>query len=397
MSNRAQTDHIWDSSGQITSSGSANAYVIATAEPITGYYQGMPPIRFKANFGNTGSATANINGLGAVTLKKGGGATDLASGDIVSGGVYTLSHDGTNFQVLELNSPAVTSVGGFPLSASGDRWGVLPVVGTDGVMEIGQSIDFHNSDGDTTDNANRLDTNGGTVGLYETPSGGVLKRIVSAIDSTLAQGDILYFDGTNFVRLAPGTSGQFLQTLGAAATPQWASALPLLAFGSVSAAATLDLVLTAYTAYRGIKLFLCNFLPATDGQALNLRTSTNGGSSYDAGASDYASSSIRYGTGAAVGLTGSAGTTAIAIATSTNNVGNASNEGANAEITLLGQANTAFYTRVSVKAEQFDTATLFTTCVGGGARLAAADVDAIRVMFASGNIASGTYALFGIP
>jgi hypothetical protein len=39
-----------------------------------------------------------------------------------------------------------------------------------------------------------------------------------------AQGDIIYFNGTNWVRLAPGTSGQFLKTLGAAANPLWAAA-----------------------------------------------------------------------------------------------------------------------------------------------------------------------------
>lgn len=39
-----------------------------------------------------------------------------------------------------------------------------------------------------------------------------------------AQGDVLYFDGTNWVRLAPGTSGQLLKTNGAAANPQWATA-----------------------------------------------------------------------------------------------------------------------------------------------------------------------------
>lgn len=36
-----------------------------------------------------------------------------------------------------------------------------------------------------------------------------------------AQGDVIYFDGTNWARLAPGTSGQFLKTQGAAANPVW--------------------------------------------------------------------------------------------------------------------------------------------------------------------------------
>ena len=38
-----------------------------------------------------------------------------------------------------------------------------------------------------------------------------------------AQGDIMYYSGTDWVRLAPGTSGQFLQTQGAAANPTWAT------------------------------------------------------------------------------------------------------------------------------------------------------------------------------
>lgn len=38
-----------------------------------------------------------------------------------------------------------------------------------------------------------------------------------------AQGDVLYHNGTQYVRLGPGTSGQFLKTQGAAANPTWAA------------------------------------------------------------------------------------------------------------------------------------------------------------------------------
>ena len=55
---------------------------------------------------------------------------------------------------------------GMNTSASGDRWGVIPFVATDGVMEVGQYIDFHNSDADAGDSAVRLDTGGGTSDLY---------------------------------------------------------------------------------------------------------------------------------------------------------------------------------------------------------------------------------------
>lgn len=39
-----------------------------------------------------------------------------------------------------------------------------------------------------------------------------------------AQGDILYFNGTNWVRLAAGTNGYFLKTNGTGANPAWALA-----------------------------------------------------------------------------------------------------------------------------------------------------------------------------
>lgn len=38
-----------------------------------------------------------------------------------------------------------------------------------------------------------------------------------------SQGDVLYYNGTHWVRLAAGTSGYFLKTLGAGANPAWAS------------------------------------------------------------------------------------------------------------------------------------------------------------------------------
>lgn len=54
------------------------------------------------------------------------------------------------------------------------------------------------------------------------------------------QGDIFYDNGSSIVRLVPGTSGQVLQTQGAAANPQWASggALQFVSNTTVSGAAT---------------------------------------------------------------------------------------------------------------------------------------------------------------
>lgn len=45
-------------------------------------------------------------------------------------------------------------------SVSGNRWGVLPEVGSNGVLEIGRYLDFHTTDGDTSDYGARFDYDG---------------------------------------------------------------------------------------------------------------------------------------------------------------------------------------------------------------------------------------------
>ncbi len=82
-----------------TATGSSNAYAI-TVTPVPLAYADKQLFRFKANFSNTGSATLNVNTLGAKTIKKSDGATNLASGDIENGQIVVVQYDGTNFQML---------------------------------------------------------------------------------------------------------------------------------------------------------------------------------------------------------------------------------------------------------------------------------------------------------
>ncbi len=50
-------------------------------------------------------------------------------------------------------------------------------------------------------------------------------------------GDLLYFDGSHWIRLASGTSGKYLQTKGSA-TPVWISSIKQSAVGTTSAPTT---------------------------------------------------------------------------------------------------------------------------------------------------------------
>lgn len=48
-------------------------------------------------------------------------------------------------------------------------------------------------------------------------------RLADLANASWAQGDIAYYNGTNLVRLAAGTTGHFLKTLGTGANPAWDS------------------------------------------------------------------------------------------------------------------------------------------------------------------------------
>ena len=57
--------------------------------------------------------------------------------------------------------------------------------------------------------------------LLVSATSGSLDSLSDVVITTEAQGDILYFNGTNWVNLPAGTSGYFLKTQGAGANPVW--------------------------------------------------------------------------------------------------------------------------------------------------------------------------------
>jgi len=77
--------------------GATDAYAISLNPTLTAYTAGMS-VSFKANTVNTAAASLNIDGLGAITIKKNHDAT-LADGDIEAGQVVTVVYDGVDFQM----------------------------------------------------------------------------------------------------------------------------------------------------------------------------------------------------------------------------------------------------------------------------------------------------------
>lgn len=106
-----------------TPGGAGNNYTLTNSPAMTAAtaYRVGTTFTFRATFANTDTATLNVDGLGARTLKKFGGTSNLAGGDIVVGQIVTVVYDGTDFQVISaLTSTIANGVQTYIAAASGN-------------------------------------------------------------------------------------------------------------------------------------------------------------------------------------------------------------------------------------------------------------------------------------
>ncbi len=149
---------------------------------------------------------------------------------------------------------------------------------------------------------------------------------------------------------------------------------------------------------RVYMLFMDNVAPTLDNNALRLRTSTDGGSTFDSGATDYASAPFSLNP---TGLNTTEGSSPdqdhialSAAVSSAESLGNAANETYSGSLIIYSPSSPSF-TRVTYEYIHADD-TGFTQYVsgrGGGWRASAADVDTIQLSMADGTIATGEFTL----
>ena len=191
----------------------------------------------------------------------------------------------------------------------------------------------------------------------------------------------IVYDGTDFM----------LESFPSASV---SSGMTLLGVNTPSSSATSDvtsLITTAYDYYE----IVFDLIPATDAVDLWIRTSTDNGSTFTSSAAAYQHSNL----GPAVGFNAdwvrnsSAGDTKI-ILNGNNSIGNAAAEGITG-IIRLNKFSVARKCVLAWDAQFWDTSGDGTGNLGYAERSASADIDAVRFLFSSGNIASGkirTYA-----
>ena len=159
----------------------------------------------------------------------------------------------------------------------------------------------------------------------------------------------------------------------------------LASSGVISDAASVVFTQFDATKYDHYQFWTQNIVPVTDNAAFYGYTSTDGGSNYDTGGSDY----VRIGT-----------TTASANGYIIGSVGSASGETGITFAIGLHNPHTATKTICTAFAggAQSSTGTVSDNTAGqfGFYRDATADVDAIKFAFSSGNIESGEIVMYGI-
>lgn len=218
---------------------------------------------------------------------------------------------------------------------------------------------------------------------------------LTALDAT-AKGSLIVGDGAGApTTLAVGTNDQVLTADSAQASGvKWSDintpGLRLISTATASASATVDFTGIDST-YDEYQIHLLNVIPADDPAVISVRTSTDGGSTYDSGAGNY---SYQYLDTVSTTLTG-AGTTGTAVNLSAAVGGAANEQGISVVITLIRPSDAAYamlhWSGVFVAGDSS-----VRTIQGAGSRLAAANVDAIRIIASSGNIASGIIKLYGV-
>ena len=274
-------------------------------------------------------------------------------------------------------------------TASGTITGNVGATDNRLVRSSGASGTVLDSTGITADDSNNL-TGVGTLDIGNADT--TLSRF-GAGDVQVESKRIFRVDGTD-VPVADGGTGASDATT---ARTNLEVGFALLTSGTMSNQATLDIPLTSYTAYRGIIIKLVA-LPATDAVELYCRFSTDGGSTYIATGYNYSAIYVNEAIAANGTGNGSANQIQLSINAANTHIGNAATEGWMGSIEMLSQTSAGFWSRVNFQGYYITDAATPTgvAFIGGGAQETAQDTDAIRFLFSAGNIASGSYTVYGM-
>lgn len=363
-----------DAGTLISSAGVAPTFTVTFDTAPASLYTGLI-VGFKAGADFGADPTLNVNALGAVNIQKmtSAGYANLISGDIKSGQHVWVKYDGTLTKWILLTPGGSVFVD--PMTTRGDTI-IRNAANTTDRLAVGAANTVLKSDG--TD-----------------PSYG---KVTVSMLNTGTDGELITWDASgNPTTVAVGTSGHVLTSNGAGAAPTFQAAQAgwaVLSEQTAASSTSLDFDVSAHsTNYEDFEFIIVNLVPASSGVDLLIRTSTNAGSSYDSGATDYNWMVHGLDEDGLSLAEASASATSIQL-NGTATISNVASDGVAGRVTCYNPANTSFAVKFTWSLTYGDGAD-WNMVDGGGNRQAAADVDHVRFLMSSGNISSGKIVMIG--
>jgi hypothetical protein len=339
--------------------------IIGNVMGLTAYTAGSS-FRFVAAGQNTGATTLNINGLGAKDVTK-AGALPLVGGEILSGGTYEVIYDGTRFQLVGAAARVI------PAARNSDTI----LAGADFGREIVATTTF-------TQTLTAAATLGaGWYCQYRNNGTGII---------TLDPNGSETIDGATTLRLYPGEGCTIICDGSNFTTVGRSTGLVLIQSQTASGVASVDFTTGINSDFQKIVLEISDYVPATSGTQLRALVALGGvfqtAAAYVYGWNFVDESSVAF----AFGTSGGAESSLYLM----NNITNASGDGVSGRLELYNPAGTSSRKRIL-----WDVCKLSSSDVVRGTGTGSyvnnnAAIDGIRLLPSSGNIASGTFKLYGV-
>ncbi len=257
-----------------TAGGTADAITLSTSPVTTAYVTGEIHTFKTGASANTGAVTVNVNSLGAKSLVTQLG-TALGAGQLPASSLVTMRYDGTNFMMV---GPANA---GTPASRTGDY--------TLTAADFGQVQVFAISAVATLTLPALSGVRPGAAVKVRNAQSSTAWLLIDGNGTETVNGETVYHvfpgESVELVATASGWLALGVEDYG------WRRVLRQTA----SSSAQVDFTLPA--GFTALRVEILGMRPATDGAQPLMRTSTDGGATFDAGAADYTSLGISAGNG----------------------------------------------------------------------------------------------------
>ena len=301
---------------------------------------------------------------------------------------YTLQVGSTNVSPESVNHMIVSLNG--VIQAPTTAYTVAGAVLTfDSNLATGDVIDFVLLLGNVLDVGTPTDNTVATAKIQDDAV--TLAKMAAGTD-----GNVISYDASgNPVAIATGNDGQVLTSAGAGQPPAFEAAAGgawnLLSTTTASNDATVDIETTIDSTYKNYAMIYSDLVPATDNVSLYIRLAVGG--TYATSGYDFATNGVRSNSS---GGSNDVSTSAAYIMPSGYGLGSSTGEVGHGILYLWNPSGTTYSKQITGLISHVDASNQDVIGIFAGSNKTQTAVNGIQIYFSSGNVATGTFKLYGI-